>query len=61
MRKCSCDLNGGVNSGACACPARSIFFLAETPEAGQVAGQALIRLLSIVRETSPGFGSRPLT
>jgi hypothetical protein len=36
-------------------------FWVETPEAGQPAGQGLVNVVSRLIETSPGFGSRPLT
>jgi hypothetical protein len=35
--------------------------LAENPEAAQAAGQRLVTIVSMVNETSPSFGSRPLT
>jgi hypothetical protein len=36
-------------------------FLAEVDETTQPAGQPLVNDVSMVSETSPGFGSRPLT
>jgi len=47
--------------GACACAARGKLFWAEILEAAQPAGQGLVKVVSIVSETSPGFGSWPLT